>query len=254
MFGIIIIVEREISSIVSTFAFIVGLGASFGLWRVVQHVPRWQAARWLNAGLLTLFCTLAGARLDYVILHSAYFAQYPLEAIEIWKGGLAWPGALTGGLAALVIVAVSWHISLALIADTLSPLAAPLAIATWLGCWQAGCAYGPLVPTNAWWGIPCRDESGTFAHRLPVQALAALTLVIFFSWLEAKTFPRGTDGRLASLTGLGLSLNLLIFSILRVDPAPLWQGVRPDIWMAVGLTIVSLAACAFIFWPKKKEI
>jgi hypothetical protein len=51
-----------------------------------------------------------------------------------------------------------------------------------------------------------------------------------------------------------LSLNLLIFSILRVDPAPLWQGVRPDIWMAVGLTIVSLAACAFIFRPKKKEI
>jgi phosphatidylglycerol---prolipoprotein diacylglyceryl transferase len=239
---------------VSTFAFIVGLGASLGLWRVVQHVPRWQAARWLNAGLLTLFCILAGARLDYVLFHAAYFAQNPLEAIEIWKGGLAWPGALVGALAAVVIVAVSWHIPFGLIADTMSPLAAPLAIAVWLGCWQAGCAYGPLIPASAWWGIPIRDETGAFASRLPLQALAALTLVIFFSWLEAKTFPRGTNGRLASLAALGLSLNLLIFSLLRVDPAPLWQGIRPDIWMAVGLTLVSLAACAYIFWPKEKEL
>ena len=224
----------------SAFAFLVGLGASLGLWRVIQRVPRWQAARWMNSALITLLGSLLGARIVYVAFHTAYYASHMLEAVEIWKGGLSWPGAVAGGLVGLAAVAFIWRLPIALLADRLTPLASPLAIAVWLGCWQSGVAYGARLPQGAWWGIPTRDETGAVYTRFPVQPLAALTLVIFFWWLEVKNFPRDHPGRLASLAGLGLSANLLIFSFLRADPSQLWIGLRPDVWMALGLGLFCL--------------
>ena len=226
----------------STFAFLVGLGASLGLWRVIQRVPRWQASRWMNSALITLLGCLVGARITYVAFHTSYYAAHRLEAVEIWKGGLAWPGAVVGGLLGLVVVAWIWRLPIAMLADRLVPLASPLAIAVWLGCWQSGVAYGVRLPPGAWWGIPTRDESGAVYTRFPLQPLAALTLVVFFWWLEVKNFPRDHPGRFASLAGLGLAVNLLVFSLLRADPTQLWIGLRPDVWMALGFVLFCLLA------------
>jgi phosphatidylglycerol---prolipoprotein diacylglyceryl transferase len=237
---------------VSAFAFLVGLGASLGLWRVIQRVPRWQASRWMNSALITLLGSLLGSRIVYVAFHTSYYAAHRLEAVEIWKGGLSWPGAVAGGLVGLVAVATIWRLPIALLADRLMPLASPLAIAVWLGCWQSGISYGGRLPPGAWWGIPTRDETGAVYTRFPVQPLAALTLVIFFWWLELKSFPREHPGRLASLAGLGLAVNLLIFSFLRADPSQLWIGVRPDVWMALGLGLFCLLAYALTFRSPRK--
>ena len=226
----------------SAFAFLVGLGASLGLWRVIQHVPRWQASRWMNSALITLLGCLLGSRIAYVAFHTSYYAAHPMEMVEIWKGGLAWPGAVAGGLLGLVAVALIWRLPFAMLADRLTPLASPLAIAVWLGCWQSGVAYGARLPQGVWWGVPTRDETGAVYTRFPVQPLAALTLVIFFWWLEVKSFPRERPGRLASLAGLGLAVNLLVFSFLRADPSQLWGGLRPDVWMALGLGLFCLLA------------
>jgi prolipoprotein diacylglyceryltransferase len=238
---------------VSSFAFLVGLGASLGLWRVIQRVPRWQAPRWMNIGLFVLLGSLVGSRFGYVAFHTSYFAEHFLEAFQIWKGGLDWVGALAGGVLALVCVALFWHIPLALLADHLILLAPPLAIAVWLGCWQSGCAYGAITSPGAWWGIPARDESGAIALRIPIQPLAALSLVLYFWWLEMKNFPRETPGRLACLALSGLSINLLAFTYLRADPAPLWYGVRPDIWFSLTFTVISLLACAVTFRERRTE-
>jgi phosphatidylglycerol---prolipoprotein diacylglyceryl transferase len=232
---------------VSAFAFLVGLGASLGLWRVIQRVPRWQASRWMNSALITLLTSLMGSRIAYVAFHSSYYAAHRLEIVEIWKGGLAWPGAITGGLLGLVVVTFIWRIPLGLLADRLIPLASPLAIAVWLGCWQSGVAYGARLPQGAWWGVPTRDETGAVYVRFPLQPLAALTLVIFFWWLEMRGVPREYPGRLASLAGLGLAVNLLVFSFFRADPTQLWGGLRPDVWMALGLGLFCLLAYALTF-------
>ncbi len=236
----------------SAFAFLVGLGASLGLWRVIQRVPRWQASRWMNSALITLLGCLIGARTAYVAFHTSYYASHLLEAFEIWKGGLAWPGAVVGGLLALLVVALIWKIPVALLADRLIPLASPLAIAVWLGCWQSGVAYGFRLPPGVWLGVPSRDETGAVSMRFPVQPLAAMTLVIFFWWLELRNFPRDHPGRLASLAGLGLAINLMVFSLLRADPGQLWGGLRPDVWMALGLALFCLLAYALTFRSPRK--
>jgi prolipoprotein diacylglyceryltransferase len=207
----------------------------------------------MNSALITLFGCLLGSRIAYVAFHSSYYAAHQLESVEIWKGGLAWPGAVAGGLLGLALVALVWRLPLALLADRLIPLASPLAIAVWLGCWQSGVAYGARLPQGAWWGLPTRDETGAVYLRFPVQPLAALTLVIFFWWLEVKSFPRERPGRLASLAGLGLAVNLMVFSLLRADPSQLWVGLRPDVWMAFGFALLCLLAYALTLRKGKTD-
>lgn len=236
---------------VRLFPFLIGAGASLGLWRVLQQVPRWQASRWLNSALFTLLGILIGSRLYFVFLHWTYYSQRPLEIAEIWLGGLAWPGAVLGGMLVIAIISLSWRHAFARVADCLSPLAAPLSICAWLGCWASGVAYGPLAPRGVIWGIPTPDESGVFTPRLPLQLLAAVTLLAFFLWLDRNPRALRGDGQRGALTFLALAVNLLVFSLLRVDPAPIWLGLRPDTWAAMIFTLLSLVGFgAAIFYPK----
>lgn len=238
----------------SAYAFLIGIGASLGLWRMLQRVPRWQASRWLNAGLYVLTCGLLGARTSYVLLHIGYYNQHLLEALQFWQGGLTWPGMVVGGLAALVGVALAWRVPLGQVADPLAAIIPPLAIAAFLACWFGGCAYGPAAPAQAWWGVPCRDEANLIAARLPLQPLIALILIVYYWRLETLRFPREGHGQFASLVGFGLALNLLLVSVLRADPSPTWSGLRPDLWLALGLCAASLLSCLLAFWPRTRKV
>jgi phosphatidylglycerol---prolipoprotein diacylglyceryl transferase len=224
-----------------------------GMWRVAHSVPRWQAGRWLNCASFTLLGALAGARVGYAALHTRYFFLHPLEIFFIWQGGLSGMGAWIGALFAMLLVALRWHWSFAKTADGMTPLAAPLAITTWLGCWASGVAYGVALPPGIPWGVPAADETGSIGLRLPVQALAALSLLLFFLWLEIKERSWRQSGQRSSVTCLGVALNLLFFSFLRADPAPSWGGLRPDSWAGLLFTLASLGAVVWCFLPSWRE-
>jgi prolipoprotein diacylglyceryltransferase len=144
------------------------------------------------------------------------------------------------------MLALAWYAHwikrpFAILAEALLPLAATVSLGAWLGCWQAGCAYGP--PVDAWWGLPARDELGVISPRWPVQlAGAALTLILLalLEWLRLRAAAPGAAagsaaaGRTAALGLLGGSLLMLAVSFVRADPAPAWQGLRLDSWAALG--------------------
>lgn len=223
------------------FSFILGLGGSLALLRLAQSAPRDQVSRHSNAGLLILFSCLVGARLVYVLLRGHYYFSNLAEAFQFWRGGLSMPGAVAGSLVGLLLVSFIERQSPLRICDAMVPLVAPVVVAVWLACWQAGCAYGDSTPDGTWWGIPVRDESGVIDQRWPLQPLAALTIVLFFWLVEAKIAVNvKVTGWVAGIALLGLGLNLLIFSYLRVDPAFLWYGHRLDIWAATGLCLIGL--------------
>jgi len=235
------------------FPLILGLGASLGLWRVAQSVPRWQTGRWVRAGLALLLASLLGARLSYVLAHGGYYRTHPLEAPQIWLGGLDWPGALLGGLLALIVISRWWGMALARLADGLLPLLAPVVVAAWLGCWLAGVSYGPPVPAGAWWGVPSPQEGGLVTSRLPLQALAALASLGLYAWLEIKFPHHNRDGQPASLAALGLGLILLGASLLSAEPAPRWHGLRSDTWTALVFSLLaalSYGLCRLQSHPK----
>ncbi len=221
------------------FALWVGFGAGLGLWRLARSSPQRQAATWVNVGLLVLFATLIGARLFYTWENREYFAAHLTEIAQIRLGGLAWPGAIGGAWAVLLVLAItsrglrSNHMPLGLLGDRMYPLLPPLSISIWLGCWAAGVAYGPAAPANAWWSVPSLDESGIYNPHWPLQPLAALSLIAFF-WLLEACVPSQTEGRLSGLAVCGLLIHLLFTTLLRADPAPVWHGLRVDTWIAAA--------------------
>jgi phosphatidylglycerol---prolipoprotein diacylglyceryl transferase len=233
-----------------SYTIIIGLGAVVGLAWVAWRAPARQVDLSIDGGLWVLLGSLLGARLAFVIVNWAYFQNHWLEAPQVWLGGLSWPGALGGGLFSLAIFAWFNDVSLGEVADSLVYLALPLVVASWMGCWQSGCAYGRVAP-QAWWALPAVDEWGVWLPRVPVQLGGALLAVLAFFVLEWIRPHLKGRGQAASLALLGLALLLTGLSMLRADPIQIYRGLRLDTWAALFFSVLSLPLCLAAFWPHR---
>src|SRR5271157_1610001 len=231
------------------FALAVGFGSTLGCWQIAQKAPFGQSWRLVNGAILTLLGCLISARLAFAGFHSAYFFVHPLEVLEFWLGGLSWPGAFAGAVLTIFILAWIWHMPITKLADGLAPLFPPMAIGVWLGCWQAGIAYGASAATGSWWAMPALDETGTYSLREPLQLWAALSILLFFVFLERNMRIFNHPGQFSAITALGLSINLLLFSRFRADPLPVWNGLRTDILAGCLFVVLSLLICILAFLP-----
>lgn len=222
------------------YAVLIGMGATLGVWQVIRTAPARQAERWADAALLTLLLALVGARAAHVGLEWAYYAEYPLEIPAFWMGGLSWWGAVLGGMLGVLLAAWRLRLGLASAGDGLARLVSPLAVGAWLGCWQAGSAYGASVPAGAWWGVPSADEAGVVAGRVPLQLFAAL-LVVVFDWLYIRfgNVAFGS-GIYSGLTAFSLAAAVLMVSFFSAQPSLQVQGMALDSWIALGLAGLAL--------------
>jgi phosphatidylglycerol:prolipoprotein diacylglycerol transferase len=223
---------------VYVFSLLIAAGAFFGLAWVAWQAPEDEMLRRVDAGLWAMLGGLLGGRGAYVAVNWSYYQEHPWESLHISQGGLAWPGALAGGLLALGLYAGLAHMDFGELADSLAPLLLCLAISAWLGCWLDGCAYGPT--TTAWWGVPAQDEWGRITHRWPLQAAGALSSLALFWLLDnlaARTALR--PGAHASMSLLGFSALMIAISRMRVDPGLLWQGYRSDVWAALSFAVLA---------------
>ncbi len=219
----------------------IGLGVFFGLAWVAWKAPAKASLVRVNAGIWALLGGLVGGRAAFAVLNWGYFAAHPLEALQVFQGGLTWPGVLAGAMLALGGFSALSRQSLRKLADDLIPLAATLVVAAWLGCWLEGCAYGPAA--SGWWGVPASDEWGKIALRFPTQLLGAVLALVTFWLLEYSPAALDRDqrflpGQTASLGLVVLALQLFGLSFLRADPALYWAGVRLDAWAALGFAAI----------------
>jgi phosphatidylglycerol---prolipoprotein diacylglyceryl transferase len=224
---------------VYSFSIFIALGACLGLfWIARQSGPKLALPR-VEAGMWILLGGLIGGRTLYVVVSWLYYRDHLLEGLQFYRGGLSWPGALAGGLIALVVFAVLNRLSPALLAENLLPLLTTVSIGAWLGCWLAGCAYG--VTSDAWWSLPSPDEWGVIANRWPVQIWGALLIVGFLAVLDLLVAPaRLKPGYRALLGLLGLSLIQLGMTFLRADPGLTWYGLRLEAWGALAFCLLAV--------------
>ena len=230
------------------YSLLIGIGASLGLMQVARRAPQEQELPWASAGLIILAAALAGARLNYVLLHPYLFAGKPGLAASFWLGGLAWPGALAAALLAFFLIALVWGQPLGKLADGLYPLLPPLVIMVWVGCSQAGCAYGSPLTEDFPWALPVIDERGLETYRWPLPFMAALVLLLLVWRVERLALAR-TPGLYACTGGLVLALHTALFSLLRDDPLPYWQGLRLDLAASAllgGLCLLGLLVMALL--------
>jgi phosphatidylglycerol:prolipoprotein diacylglycerol transferase len=91
----------QIGSItISTYTALISLGAAVGLAALYWRAPAGKNTRWLDAGLAAMVGGLIGARLVYVAANADYYLPHLEEIVQVWQGGLAWPGAPLAALAA----------------------------------------------------------------------------------------------------------------------------------------------------------
>ncbi|HEY3344465.1 MAG TPA: prolipoprotein diacylglyceryl transferase family protein [Anaerolineaceae bacterium] len=233
------------------YAFLIGVGASFGLACVaVQTAPARRSSALLDGGLISLAGALIGGRAGYVAQNWAHFQAFPAQIPQIWLGGFSGLGAMLGGMLGLLVAAGILRMSPGVLADGLAPMLPPLAVCAWLACWQAGTAYGAAAP-GAWWAIPTRDETGLVLPRFPLQPLAAAFTVGLFTLIELIRRRLTASGQLAGLSLAGMAALLCAASFLRADPSPVWRSLRWDAWGSAALAGICLIGFAAASIPRE---
>ncbi len=237
---------------IHSFSLLLAIGASFGLWRLALTSPTGQRLNWLLSGMLVLVGALLGARVAYVLEHLHYYGLYPREIIQIWQGGLAWEGALAGALLAVALATRLWQWGFWQLCDRLVVMLMPLSIAAWLACLLEGSAYGITLPQGTWWGLSVLDESGLYSLRSPVQPLAALSLLVFLGLAELLLRKANRPGLCSTVLLLIFSLDMLLFTFMRADPAQSWLGLRIESWAALIYTFAAiLSTISILNWIKQ---
>lgn len=229
----------------NVYSLLLGVGASLGLLHIVQRVPEKHALRWLAAGFGLLAAGLIGARAAYVALNPAYYQAHPEAAWQITQGGLAWPGALLGGLAAFLLAAFLLRAPLGLAADVYAPMFLYLTITAWLGAAFTGTAYGSQVSSLSVWALPSNQPDGYLTYRWPLQLTAALTLFYLMWRLDRKSAAWKVSGAQACANGLLLAGHTALFSYWRADGGLVFAGLRVDLAAAAllaGLCLLGLLA------------
>ena len=222
------------------YSLLIGLGVTLGLgWAVWQAAPHRQA-QLLQAGLWVCLGALIGGRVGYVGFNFSYYRVHPWESLQVFMGGLSWPGALAGALLAFGLYTWLARQSAGETADGLLPLAASLCVTAWLGAWlEAG------------------ERHGLQAFVAPVERpsdyLTGALLSLFWFWFLqvlqrgrlAKFFPPGAA---AALGLLGFIVILYQLLPMQTGPAQLWQGRQLEEWLLggfAGLALLALAAAWF---------
>jgi len=233
-----------------TYTLFIDLGIAAALVWLYVRAPRERAGHWLDAGIAATVGGFIGARVLYVIVNGDYYFLHLGEIVQIWQGGLAWPGAVFGALLGAWFYCNRKREPLAPILDALALPMAWLGLLSWGGCLAGGCAYGfELTPGQfpAWMALNAPDLYGLVLPRFPTQVIGLVwsLLVIGLVWGvpgRSRRWPVGASFAYAlSLVALGAFL----LDFTRGDPMPLLNNFRLDV---IGSALVLLTATCVWAW------
>ena len=194
---------------------------------------------------------IIGGRIYHVITSpQKYFGENgsPIQAVQIWRGGLGiWGAIAVGALAAFIFFkAKKRSLSFYQLADAIAP---SLLIAQGIGRfgnWFNGELFGR--PTSLFWALeipidnrPNGYESFTTFH--PTFLYEAIwCFVIAGLILRLKSFKNFTrTGTVFAFYVMAYSLGRFFIEAIRIDEANLILGIRLNLWVSGLLFIGSLA-------------
>jgi phosphatidylglycerol:prolipoprotein diacylglycerol transferase len=201
----------------------------------------------MNFSIYLICFGVVGARLLHVLINLDYFSAHPLTILNLRSGGLAWYGAVFGGIIAAIIFARGKKISFWKIADMSSaPVTIGLAIGR-MGCFLNGCCYGK--PTDVSWGVNFPTMPGGPRH--PTQLYESFMDILVFFILnridKKKTFNGETFCYFISFCGIVRFVNE--FFREWASPVPYFLGLNVAQFITLSMTIASL----IIAWKLSKK-
>lgn len=184
-----------------------------------------------------------GSRVYHVVTDWQDYVDHPLAALQFWKGGLGIWGGIAGGIIAGVLVARRRGLDAAAAVTAVVP-ALPLAQAfgRW-GNWFNQELYGR--PTRLPWGLevtaphrpPGLPPDTLFHPTFLYESLGCLALTALLLAVDRRV--RLRPGRLLLVYVSGYTLLRFPVESLRIDPAPIWVGLRLSQWVALTLFILA---------------
>jgi phosphatidylglycerol:prolipoprotein diacylglycerol transferase len=151
---------------------------------------------------------IIGGRLGYVLFYKpGYYLDNPLEALMLWKGGMASHGGILGVIAAMWLFARTRGKPFLQVADFVVPLV-PLGLAAGrLGNFINGELWGRPADPGLWPWAMVFPQAGDNVPRHPSQlyqaGLEGVLLFVLLWWYSSKPRPMGCAGA-AFLVGYGV--------------------------------------------------
>jgi phosphatidylglycerol:prolipoprotein diacylglycerol transferase len=192
---------------------------------------------WVTLGVIL------GGRIGYVLFYNpAHFAQNPLEALQLWKGGMSFHGGFLGCVLAVILFARRRGISILSLGD-LTCAVAPIGL--FLGR-LANFINGELWgrPTDVPWAVVF--PGGGFVARHPSQlyeaALEGLLLLIVLA-LAIRAGALRRPGFILGAFMLGYGVFRSFAEFFR-EPDPqlgfLWGGLTMGMLLSIPLILVGI--------------
>jgi len=195
---------------------------------------------------VAMLCSLAGARLYYVLVSEPLeYLSHPLSILAVWNGGMALHGGLLGGLLGGWWFTRSRRLPFWRFADTVTPSIMLGQAVGRMACVLNGCSYGR--PTSLPWAIIFTNPNSAAPHNVPLHPtqfyeLSADLTLFGLLWL-LRTRLR-FDGQLFLLYWMSYGIARLILESFRGDSLMV-GGLIPVPQLASGVIIV-LAAWVYL--------
>lgn len=189
--------------------------------------------------LAILVGAIVGARLISAALNWPDFARDPLELLRVWEGGLSFHGGLLGGFLGAAIYIHRRPISMARVADMLTPSITLGYAITRVGCFLNGCCYG--APSDVPWAItlPHLSGHGEIVPRHPVQLYATAASLVIFGLLLLIRRHLNRQGHL-------FLVYLILYSLARFGLEHFRRGVSGEIFAPLAPLTVAQFASALV--------
>lgn len=210
---------------------------------------------------LLVLAAVVGARAYYVLFEWRQYRLNWLEALQIWRGGIAIHGALIGGVLAVIAFCRWRRLSFWALMDVLVPsVALGQAIGRWGNFFNSE-AFG--LPTNLPWKlwIPAVSRpSGyqgqawfhpTFLYESLWDLGLFLILIVLVLRRRADGDPWLPNGAATCMYALVYSLGRFWIEALRLDPLCLWGTLEDGTCLRMAQVmslLLALAGAAGLVW------
>ncbi|AWK86697.1 prolipoprotein diacylglyceryl transferase [Azospirillum thermophilum] len=190
--------------------------------------------------------TILGGRIGYVLFYNLpYYLENPLDALQVWHGGMSFHGGMTGVLLAIFLFARSRGISFLALGDLIAA-AAPIGlffgrIANFIN----GELYGRPAPDFAWAMVFPRDPLQLPRHpsQLYEAALEGAVLFVILAVLARMPSVRSRPGTIGGLFLIGYGLSRIVVEFFR-EPDPqlgfLFAGATMGQLLSLPMVLIGL--------------
>jgi phosphatidylglycerol:prolipoprotein diacylglycerol transferase len=198
---------------------------------------------WLDSFLCSLFGSLVGGRVGFVVAQWGYYTERPSEIANFGQGGLSYYGALLGSLLGLALWCWRKKQPFAPTIALFTPALAIIHLFGWLACLLEGCGFGATAvltnnPLTHWLTADLPDTFGVYDLRYQTQLVGmVLSLVVFLLVMR-------WGGKRPSVSHFyfvlcAFSLIQFLISLWRGDTVPLINNIRSDTFLSLIFALLS---------------